>query len=120
MKIRKKRTLTVDKFYSVEEIKELYYNKEINLASYNEAIDFIKNCLTTKEIIEGHHRFLYRGESLYYIYQNKKILSYQPFFYFEDENNNLKVMTPAKYSNEIDIRIYDNNIFENYKFMVLI
>lgn len=55
MKIRKKRTLTVDKFYSVEEIKELHYNKEIELISYNEAIDFIKNYLTTEEICKGHY-----------------------------------------------------------------
>lgn len=119
MKIKKNRILTIDKFYKPEEIKELYYNKEINLASYNEATDFIKNSLTTKAILEGHHQFLYRGENLYYIYQNRKFNSYQPFFYFEDENNNLKVMTPAKYNNEIDIRIYDNNMFEDYKFMAL-
>lgn len=119
MKIKKNRILTIDKFYKAEEIKELYYNKEINLASYNEAIDFIRNHLTTEEIIKNHYQWFYKGEHLCYLSQNRKLCSHQLIFYFKDEHGNLKVMISSKYNSGIRVDIYNDNIFEDYKFMAL-
>lgn len=119
MKIKKKRTLIIDKFYSAEEIKELYYNKEIDLASYDEAIDFIRNHLTTEEIIKNHYQWFYKGKHLCYLSQDRKLCSHQLIFYFKDENGNLKVMISSKYRHKVDIDMYDDNLFEDYKFMAL-
>lgn len=119
MKIKKKRTLTIDKFYKAEEIKELYYNKEIDLASYDEAIGFIRNHLTTEEITKNNYQWFYKREHLCYLSQDRKLCSHQLIFYFKDENGNLKVMISRKYGSEIHVNTYDNNIFEDYKFMAL-
>lgn len=119
MKIKKNRILTIDKFYKAEEIKELYYNKEINLASYDEALDFIRNHLTTEEIFKNHYQWFYKGKHLCYLNQDRKLCSHQLIFYFKNENNNLEVMISSKYSNKIQIDTYDNNIFKDYKFMAL-
>ena len=120
MKIRKKRTLTVDKFYSVEEIKKLYYNKEIELVSYNEAIDFIKNYLTTEEICKSHYQWLYNGKHLCYLNYDRKLCTHQLIFYIKDKNNNLKIMIASKYTHKVHADMYDDDIFKDYKFMVLI
>lgn len=119
MKIRKKRTLTVDKFYSVEEIKELYYNKEIELVSYNEAIDFIKNYLTTEEICKNRYQWLYNGKYLCYLNYGRKLCTHQLVFYIKDKNNNLKIIIASKYTHKVNIGMYDDDIFKDYKFMVL-
>lgn len=119
MKIRKKRTLTVDKFYSVEEIKELYYNKELELVSYNEAIDFIKNYLTTEEICKNRYQWLYKGKYLCYLNYGRKLCTHQLIFYIKDKNNNLKIIIASKYTHKVNISMYDDDIFKDYKFMVL-
>lgn len=119
MKIRKKRTLIVDKFYSVEEIKKLYYNKEIELANYNEAIDFIKNHLTTEEIYKDHYQWFYKGKHLCYLNYGRKICSHQLIFYIKDKNSNLKIIIASKYTHQVNIDIYDDDIFKDYKFMTL-